>query len=253
MKCLSPISINSKKGRLNVRCGTCVNCIQGYIREWVFRLKIQNKYSLSSLFITLTYDDSNLVYDGDGEQVLYYRDVQLFLKKIRKAGYKDVKYYCVGERGDLYERTHWHMILFNADEFIVKKSWQNGFVDIKPLTDGRIIYTLKYMKKGDGRSKMCCSKGIGKDYLKPSTIKHHRKGYNVELRNGRYIMALPRYYRDKIWKTEFERAIVNQKLMQEGLKAEILTENYFYNQIKFDEFKRQKDEKNLLIKNYFKQ
>lgn len=48
--------------------------------------------------------------------LLYYRDVQLFLKRIRKFIYKNygekIRYYVIGEYGTKSLRPHWHLLFF---------------------------------------------------------------------------------------------------------------------------------------------
>ena len=56
--------------------------------------------------------------------VLYYRDVQLFLKRLRKkfyvkyGKYVDFSYHCVGEYGTRFQRCHYHFVFsFSRKEY----------------------------------------------------------------------------------------------------------------------------------------
>lgn len=100
-------------------------------------------------FITLTYDDNNIP-DGDS---LDYRDVQLFLKKLRlwrsvydyrrtpttvtkgkkqftiwkstQLEWSKIRFFCAGEYGGETKRPHYHLIIFNFD-FIDKELWKKS-------------------------------------------------------------------------------------------------------------------------------
>ncbi len=72
--------------------------------------------------MTLTYDDEHLpindYVDSDGvihgKPTLRKRDVQLFLKRLRKNYKYDnhIKYFCCGEYGGKTFRPHYHLIIF---------------------------------------------------------------------------------------------------------------------------------------------
>lgn len=72
-------------------------------------------------FVTLTYTDEHLPYDVpdivdtlDPMPTLKVRDVQLFLKKLRKSlTDRKIRYFAVGEYGDQTQRPHYHLALFN--------------------------------------------------------------------------------------------------------------------------------------------
>lgn len=64
----------------------------------------------SNCFLTLTYDDFSLPNYGQ----LVKRDLQLFFKRLRKAGYK-FRYVACGEYGELRRRPHFHVALFGCD------------------------------------------------------------------------------------------------------------------------------------------
>lgn len=59
-------------------------------------------------FVTLTFSDEHLPAHGSVDP----RDVQLFLKRLRKAFPSPIRYFAVGEYGDETERPHYHLALF---------------------------------------------------------------------------------------------------------------------------------------------
>lgn len=65
------------------------------------------------IFLTLTYDDKHLPEDGE----LHYDHVQTFLKNLRRLCLSRLRFFVCGEYGDLFDRCHWHMILFGHDFF----------------------------------------------------------------------------------------------------------------------------------------
>lgn len=104
MNCTSPVRVN---GDL-FPCGKCINCRAKSRQEWVFRLRMEYRNCDFGLFVTLTYDDDHLPSDG-----VSIRDVQLFLKRLRKKyKSKTLRYYICSEYGDNTHRAHYHALLF---------------------------------------------------------------------------------------------------------------------------------------------
>jgi len=63
----------------------------------------------SNSFLTITYSDEHLPEDGS----LSVRAVQLFFKRLRKSlGPTRIRYFAVGEYGELTWRPHYHAIIF---------------------------------------------------------------------------------------------------------------------------------------------
>lgn len=139
-------------------------------------------------------------------------------KKIIK--YKDpypIKYYAAGEYGSKSRRPHYHIILFNASSEEVLKAWSHGDVHFGKFSAASATYTLKYISKdlgkyhhqNDDRQKefALMSKKLGDNYLTKSNIKYHRDGkglwslaqrFCLQIPGGKKI-AIPRYYKQKIW------------------------------------------------------
>jgi len=86
-------------------CGTCDGCKYHKHESLVSRALAEAQSAACTLFVTLTYAD-----DEKGEW-LDYHDVELFLMRLRKAGYKFRKL-SAGEYGTTGGRAHWHLLLY---------------------------------------------------------------------------------------------------------------------------------------------
>jgi len=111
-------------------------------------------------FVTLTYNNENLPKNG----TLVKRDVQLFMKKLRKKLKHKIRYYYCGEYGEKFARPHYHLILFNHD-FDDKKLWKQiketrlyespeltkiwgkGFCTVGDVTFESAAYVARYITK----------------------------------------------------------------------------------------------------------
>lgn len=121
-----------------VPCGQCIECRLAYSRIWADRMMLELKEQKKAIFLTLTYD-RNHMHVSEYENVvctdflprckneillddqylvpkygsLSKRDVQLFLKRLRKefAPLK-LRYFAAGEYGESTLRPHVHMILY---------------------------------------------------------------------------------------------------------------------------------------------
>jgi hypothetical protein len=216
--CLSPwLKTDVKNGRKDMLpCGRCPECTARRTSAWSFRLTQEDKRSLSSLFITLTYDNLNVPITKRGYMTVSKKDVQLFMKRLRKANKNKLKYYLAAEYGGKTKRPHYHIILFNADVRTIAKAWNLGEIHFGEVTGASIGYTLKYISKpsripehkNDDRTPefSLMSKRIGNNYLTDPMIRWHK----ADLENRLYCVidekkiTMPRYYKDKIY-TDAER------------------------------------------------
>lgn len=189
--------------------------------DWSFRLTQEWKVSKSAMFVTLTYDRLNL---KKANFQLQKEHIQLFMKRVRKhAKHIRIRYYAVGEYGTQTKRPHYHVILFNANETIVRKSWDRGIIHIGHVNEASIAYTLKYVVQPEAKIQglnkpfalMSRGYGIGAHYLTHEMIDWHRSGdKNYTLIHGEK-KALPRFYKEKIWPKE---TIINGLLYDYGRK-----------------------------------
>lgn len=204
-------------------CGKCLNCRARSRQEWVFRLRMEYQSCNFGLFVTLTYDDDKLPPDGVNR-----RDIQLFLKRLRKHfDSNTLRYFIVSEYGDHTLRPHYHGLLFyqiprSSDIYdIIELSWKNGFVQFGEIEEGSIVYCTKYCLKGSdvppGKndnfrlvSKM--NGGIGVDYIEKQA-EYHQDLTTPSLVHWQGQEApMPRYYREKMLRKYDENDIIDIRL-----------------------------------------
>lgn len=234
MECLKPIYLG--KIDMVVPCGKCAFCAATLRSDWATRLHYEAKLHYGSKFVTLTYSDWNLTWNH-GHPQLVKADLQLWFKRVRKAGYK-FRYYAVGEYGSHTYRPHYHIIVFgDVPESVIRDAWSYvlpprgkrkgpiGHVHIGSVTQASVNYCLGYVVNGKswkmrhGRvapfTVMSRRPGLGANYLSKDMIAWHksdRKNY-VWLDGGK--RHLPRYYKTKIFsKIDLVRiAVRDQKAM----------------------------------------
>ncbi|QXP07918.1 MAG: replication initiator protein [Arizlama microvirus] len=253
---MTPINVKSKRTNEThaVPCGRCPKCKARRISGWSFRLIQEDKVSDSSLFITLTYDTKHVPITRNGFMAISKRDVQLFLKRLRKAQSAasiraKIKYYAVGEYGGKKFRPHYHLILFNTKPELVEQAWQKGQVHYGLVTGASVGYTLKYMSKpkriplhiNDDRQPefSLMSKGLGESYVNMQMIQwHHADHLNrmyINLDGGKKA-AMPRYYKDKIYNQETRSEIAGyqkgemEKKFLKNAEKHMDDKNYLKNQ-----------------------
>lgn len=146
----------------------------------------------NNIMITLTYNDENvpknhIIEPQTGEYketlTLDKRDVQLFMKRLRKKFGANIRYYCAGEYGSTKEyytwkgekkegtgRPHYHLILFNlkVEDMIpykisqcewskeknilykskdINKLWNKGHADLNEVNYETCCYVARYVTK----------------------------------------------------------------------------------------------------------
>lgn len=201
-------------------CGKCAACKQKRKSEWLARLIMEFKNSDSAFFITLTYDDEHIPVEknektGEMYHPVSKRDIQLFMKRLRKSLPYPIRFYLISEYGPSYLRPHYHGIIFNLDLNHVSKiseSWRNGFVRVDPVTHGRIAYCTSYcfddmeLPYGYQKNFMLCSRRPaigGLQCFTPALIDFIRTDgtYTLPLSSGNitYKYSLPCYHRNKIF------------------------------------------------------
>lgn len=109
---------------IEIPCGKCIGCRLEYSRQWANRCMLEAEYHKSNYFVTLTYDDLHVPtgYYADpdtGEakeaMTLRKRDLQLFMKRLRKNTGQDLRFYAAGEYGTQTFRPHYHLIIFGLE------------------------------------------------------------------------------------------------------------------------------------------
>lgn len=226
------LSVNKKTGKrtlhnedVYVRCGSCYACRITRLRSWIFRFQQEETHCVSSYFVTLTYSTEHVPITELGHLTLNYKDVQLFLKRLRKENSNKIRFCCVGEYGSQGDRPHYHLLMFNLDPFYnpfknswfnadieyqvtkLEKLWGKGLVHVGTVTNKSIAYCMDYVMTKrvsnlyDRDREFCVfSKGIGSDYIDDATLKFHQANLDkisVNYQGDNYPM--PRYYKNRLF------------------------------------------------------
>lgn len=97
---------------ISLPCGYCIGCRIRRSEEWAIRLLHESEMHSQNCFLTLTFSDEHLPVNYSVSK----RDTQLFMKRLRKAiAPKKVRFFAVGEYGDLELRPHYHLLIFGHD------------------------------------------------------------------------------------------------------------------------------------------
>lgn len=169
------------------------------------------------------------------------RDVQLFLKRLRKrlAPFR-LRYFICSEYGPETSRPHYHGIIFNYPvnkalpkekllsevESLLEATWQNGFVRADLCNGPRCNYCAKYcVKPSDALSVqrvppfILCSRrpAIGAAYLE----RYDRVDWHIQQHSTEYVAPsfnksnkpfktkLPKYYVDRIFIDPSDRKVLS--------------------------------------------
>lgn len=157
---------------IHVPCGKCEGCRLDYTKLWSTRMVYEFEETKKAVFITLTYRDEDLPLADDGTPTLCKRDVQLWLKRLRKhLARKDItiRYYLCGEYGPKRERPHYHAILFGVSlndipdlvylganpelhyssytSPVWQDIWSHGYIKITDVTARVCDYVARYVLK----------------------------------------------------------------------------------------------------------
>lgn len=226
MACLFPFVAFGRP----VPCGKCPQCLITRASSWIFRLSVEHRHSLSTQFVTMTYDSFCVPRTSNGLYTLDSTVVPSFIKRLRAHHYRQfpdwppIKYYIAGEYGGVRRRPHYHAIITNCHPDLVDRSWVGNrgtefqgislggtFIDPRPFDKAAIGYVTGYMHKPkivgyhpfDDRLKerAWMSQGIGLSYITDSVRQHHLSSpANAGLiLDGGVRSALPRYFRDRIF------------------------------------------------------
>lgn len=152
-------------------CRKCLACRLNIAREKSIRVYHESKTWEKSIFLTLTYNDENLI-----SPKLQYLDFQLFMKRLREEvtrGIKDkelkkqlqISYMVTGEYGDKNKRPHWHALIFNyepIDKKLLRTTplghqvyesrtlsnlWNKGLIEFGNITIESANYVARYAAK----------------------------------------------------------------------------------------------------------
>jgi len=173
-------------------CGRCMPCRINKKRVWQHRIMLEAAQHGDNCFVTLTYRPE------DCPPQLVPKDITDFLKLLRFNYHpKKLRYFAVGEYGDITERPHYHLALFGFPGCLrgqtkrqktwtgccypcdlIHGSWNKGQIMVGELNSDSAQYvsgyTTKKMTKADdfrlkGRhpefARMSLKPGIGADFI----------------------------------------------------------------------------------------
>lgn len=128
---------------------------------WATRCVHEAQLHDQNSFITLTYSQDNLPWDGS----LQHTHFQTFIRELRRLSpSQTLRYYMCGEYGEKLSRPHYHACLFGRDfpdkeihtekeglltftSDFLENTWGRGFCTIAPLTFETAAYTAAYIAK----------------------------------------------------------------------------------------------------------
>lgn len=260
MRCSYPVTRfdKSKREYITYPCGQCRACRKNKAREWGFRAFAESlSFKNNCIFLSLTFDDENLIYGSKGFATLDKAVLQTFWKDFRYYVCK-CRYLACGEYGDDTHRPHFHAIVYgvNLDNpvftdlfysprkkaFIGKcKAWKYGEVCIGDVTIGSCQYCAKYVvKRKTGKSgkayyekygiqpefaTMSRRPGLGLQYLYDNFNLIKSRGY---LMIKGHKIPIPRYYLGKMYDDNDEEEKRFRRLLSEVIREES-NEKFFKN------------------------
>ncbi|AXH76974.1 MAG: replication initiator protein [Microviridae sp.] len=227
---------NLKLMTVQVPCGKCMECKKQKYNGWRIRIIEELKHDSQAHFVTLTLSTESLrelteavhtkqpgIYGYTLDHAVATVATRRFLERIRKQTKRSVKHWLVTELGhEATEHLHLHGFIWTPDKALIENQWKYGFVWIGEYTNARTAsYVTKYILKTDQQHKtynpiILTSKGIGRAYIHTRRAKENRyNGANTvqtyTAPNGRKL-ALPTYYRNKLYTEEQREALWADKL-----------------------------------------
>lgn len=155
-------------------CGNCIGCRLDKSRTWADRMCLEFDHTKKAVFVTLTYDDTNLRFDDAGYPTLCKKDAQTFMKDLRGCKYyegTEIRFYLSGEYSPEKQRPHMHVILFGLSledfsddgvirpfhypEFYVGRSDHELYYDGKNKF-GDVYYRCPYLESVVWKKGRCC-------------------------------------------------------------------------------------------------
>lgn len=238
---------------LKLPCGQCIGCRLERARQWAVRCMHEKRMWKVNCFVTLTYGNNDLPVGG----TLVKRDLQLFMKRLRKAHGEDIRFYACGEYGELNQRPHYHVLLFNfdfADKVEIgcnrrgdkyyasgelSELWKLGHSLLGEVTFDSAAYVARYIMKkvtgerADEHYSVYDSDGVVHDRLPEFTVMSRRPGigssyyesYGDEVRNnddvvmGGRRVRVPRFYDNRTERVDPECLV---ELKQKRKRAAVL-------------------------------
>lgn len=257
-----PWQINPPLGTADAQlpCNKCLGCRTDRQQDWASRCLHESRNWTHNRFVTLTYDDEHVPPE------LRIRDLQLFLKRLRKATETknsehlilsdrsaSIRYVACGEYGETTKRPHYHLCLFNAafgDEKrwseklstseILDNLWRNGASKLAPFTSATAAYVAGYITKS-GKRKYTNALGqtlqepFFKASLRPAIGATWIAKHQEDIQNGYLVVngiktRIPRYYAKKLLHAKTRAALLYNDLKTGGIRQD--TDKFTENRIR---------------------
>ena len=216
-----------------IPCGKCIGCKLSKSQDWATRVMLEAKeYGDRNAFLTLTYDDGHLPKDGKVTK----REMQLFIKKLRKAYGNGLRICYCGEYGSITKRPHYHMLILNINiqnqkrwnkvlttSQDIDKIWGKGNVLIGKVTFQSAAYVARYQVKSvgfdDGSFFVTPRRpGLGYDYYaKNGQIFGNGKIYMAGNKGNQF--SIPKYFKRKLREEDEITALYLSEKMKPGMDA----------------------------------
>lgn len=219
-----------------IGCNKCIECMKQKENGWRVRLMEDIKKNRNGKFVTLTFSNEEirkLAEECEGFEG-YRLDNEIariatrrFFERWRKKYKTSARHWLITELGgNGTENIHMHGIIWTDETMeTIEKIWGYGYMykeKKKNYVNGSTInYIVKYLSKRDIKHKyyepkIFNSAGIGGGYEKTYTAKRHKfnesdtkEGYRT---NTGHEIALPIYYRNKLYTDEEREALWLHKL-----------------------------------------
>ena len=157
--CVSPSYVFVQAGptyeKVPVACRVCWRCKSNRVNSYIGRCLAEHATSDWSTFITLTYrnDPGSDCRADQAEKYITIRHFQDFVRSLRDTNHR-TRYFVAAERGELFDRVHFHALLFgkgkplevalNQRDWI--PSWPHGHVYAESLNEKSARYAAKYLE-----------------------------------------------------------------------------------------------------------
>lgn len=246
---IAPICDDSRKMYVPVGCGVCIECRKKRANEWKVRLneEIKANKKEKGLFVTLTFSKEEYqrlynVSEAKNDEEMLTFTIRRFKERVRKRYATARRMWLIQEYGEDYDRVHLHGIIWGMDEETVKREWKHGFVYCGHYVGEKTInYVIKYCLKADKKRpnwkpKIWCSPGLGNSYKSNyNTFKGNETKEDYRTASGARV-ALPMYYRNKIY-TDEQREFLWIKKLEKNERYVLKGRYLFRSQEDIDEFK----------------
>lgn len=225
-----------------VGCGKCMECMKQKASEWKVRLNEEIRTNKDGHFVTMTLSEESMEdlrkgIGTDGKQrmeeltgsgyelknKIASRAIEQYVNRWKnEKGTRPRRWLVTELGGKSTERIHVHGLIFTKEREDIERIWEYGHVFIgKTVNEATIGYIVKYLSKVDEKHPeykgiMRVSPGMGKKYVdrmdkKNNEYKGEKTNEQYRLRDGRKV-ALPMYYRRKIYSEEEKEKLWLEKL-----------------------------------------